>query len=1108
MQGRVVVEDGAALGETELQQFETNLSLITANTQTMEDQPNSRQLSVDDVANAERKIDNLWSDGLSMPNDSFGIESEQIRFRTATGGTSVRSRAAEEDLSESMDLAAESAPTELRTDSLASLPETAKSGVENLTKRIQADLGGEAKRPAVAKPKTKQPKTWRRVKAAPNTSRLMVGDHDELDMNGMQVHVQVDGFRARVLVDCFYYNDREQQLEGKFKLRLPDDASLYYFAFGQSAFDLTGDGELTRNEFIEPNTTTRLVALKPNNIKRQRGDVWRNVKESRMVPREKAAYAYSQTVRRRVDPALVEWSGAGVFNANVFPLMPKKLHRIVIGYDVDLQQTDEGLVYNLDLPQSIRQCKVDIDVREIDGATLALATDAKYTESKSAGIRSYRIDEPRTEESGAIRLTMAGAENTVLLSRNEQEGDFFATRVKLDLPDDATTSSERAVFMVDTSLSSRPDKFNVWLNLLKATLDNNRDSLKEFAVLFFDVETRFWRSSYSANTEENVAALLADCEKITLEGATDLFSATRALTNTDWVIGSSSPDLFLLSDGASNWGENNLRLIQRELNNEQLGSVFAYQTGMTGTAISGLRFLASETGGAVFSVANEDEVAKASTAHRARPWQLKAIESGGTSDILTAGRVQWVYPGQLITVVGRLADQNDMADLNFVLQQGDTKQTITVAPHDLIESELASRLYGHVAVGQLESLDQAELDVTTAYARHFRITGDTCSLLMLESEADYERFNIKPEEDLFVVKTTTAEELISKTLAEKSEELGDPKTQLLNWVARLESMPGMNFKVPTALRLALDKIEVEAITDNLHEDEVVEITEKYLEQLDAQRLNYDAVVQEAERRGESSSALAIKVLSSLIEQNPGDLVLARDVAFTAMEMSRPSQAYHLLRRIAMALPYDPSIYTAIGQCLTQMDQADMAIVFYEVALGGNFQNRSNDFRKIAGTEYAFLLRQIVSDQRESKIKSYAQARLETIGQKYKIENSADMLITMMWNTDQTDVDLHVVEPSGEECFYSHPRTRSGGHITRDITDGYGPEMYAINKAPAGEYNIMVKYFNTNPNRAGMRSKVYLTIYRDFGTGSESVTRQVVKITKPGQKERVETLTLK
>ena len=232
----------------------------------------------------------------------------------------------------------------------------------------RASGDGVAKKPINAP----RPKTWRRVKAIPNTTRLMIGDREELDLNGMQVHVQVDGFRARVLVDYFYYNDRDRQLEGKFKLRLPDDASLYYFAFGQSAFDLTSNGEVPNRGFLETNDETQFVSLRAGDIKADRESMWRNVKEARMVPREKAAYAYGQTVRRRVDPALVEWSGAGVFNANVFPLMPKKLHRIVIGYDVNLTRTDDGLAYSLDLPEEPGKCKVELNVRDTPGTTGAL----------------------------------------------------------------------------------------------------------------------------------------------------------------------------------------------------------------------------------------------------------------------------------------------------------------------------------------------------------------------------------------------------------------------------------------------------------------------------------------------------------------------------------------------------------------------------------------------------------------------------------------------------------------------------------------------------------------------------------------------------------------
>ncbi|PCJ04937.1 MAG: hypothetical protein COB10_13070, partial [Planctomycetota bacterium] len=54
-------------------------------------------------------------------------------------------------------------------------------------------------------------RTWRRAKATPNASRLVVGDRDELPLEGVQVNVVVDGSRARVLVDYYYYNATKAQ---------------------------------------------------------------------------------------------------------------------------------------------------------------------------------------------------------------------------------------------------------------------------------------------------------------------------------------------------------------------------------------------------------------------------------------------------------------------------------------------------------------------------------------------------------------------------------------------------------------------------------------------------------------------------------------------------------------------------------------------------------------------------------------------------------------------------------------------------------------------------------------------------------------------------------
>lgn len=112
----------------------------------------------------------------------------------------------------------------------------------------------------------------------------MIGDQAELPLEGIQFNVRVDGFRARVLMDMYFYNDRDRQYEGTFKLRLPNGASPYYLAFGQSV--------LERSPGFDDARRARQKGWTPDRIMDDRKDAWTNVKEARMVTREKAAFAY------------------------------------------------------------------------------------------------------------------------------------------------------------------------------------------------------------------------------------------------------------------------------------------------------------------------------------------------------------------------------------------------------------------------------------------------------------------------------------------------------------------------------------------------------------------------------------------------------------------------------------------------------------------------------------------------------------------------------------------------------------------------------------------------------------------------------------------------
>ncbi len=943
--------------------------------------------------------------------------------------------------------------------------------------------------------------TWQPSNLVPNTSRLMVGDKEELPLKAMQVNARVDGFRARVLIDLYFLNDRDRQLEGSFQLRLPGEASPYFFAFGEITFDLAAASAGPAAYFYSLEDS-RSMGFGPREILDARARSWTEVKEARMVPREKAAFAYRETVRRVVDPALLEWSGAGIFSARVFPLRPKKLARVVIGYDVDLNRAGEDLEYRLDLPQGVPDCVVDLNAAAPEGIDLEVKPGA--VPLKDQGRSIWRFQDPADK---VVTLRVKGLGPTLLTGIDPKTGPYFAARFRPGLPSlPAASGSPQAVFLADTSLSSNPEKFGIWLKLLRGILDGNRDRLKSFAVLFFNIESFWWKEGFTENTPEAVDALLAFANRLSLEGATDLGSALKEAARPSWQkdgapAAPAAPaepwDLFLLSDGSPTWGDGDLYALSAALESGRAGALFAYSTGLSGTDLNALGHLARESGGAVFSVAGEAEIEKASTAHRARPWHLAGISLEGGSDLLIAGRPQSLFPGQEILLAGR-GSPRPGAEIVLTLRQGDEEKVLHTKLQRSLDSDLAPRAYAQAAVGQLEDLLSAAEPIARAYATHFRVTGRTCSLLMLESEQDYLRYGIKPEEDAFVVKGSAASEVVARTLKDLGDALGDPKAAFLAWLKKLEEAPGLEFKVETALKLALGSMPTKAFAvepSPLHAKLRTwdGVPGKLQEALASRDLDYDTVSAEALRRlAEYGPADALRAASSLVEASPGDGVTARDVGFSALEWGLGGQAYHLFRRVSAARPFEPENYRAMALCLEELKDADLAMACFEVGLGGKWDGRFGEFRRILGLEYLRFLRRIEKGDLVTAVPDFVRARLETVTKEFD-PGPADLLVTITWNTDGTDVDLHVVEPDGEECLYSHSTTQSGGHITQDVTQGYGPEMYLLKKAPAGRYRIAVHYFASDRNRASTRTKVYATVFEGWGTPAERITRKVVTL---------------
>ncbi|MDA7977905.1 MAG: hypothetical protein MPJ50_03940 [Pirellulales bacterium] len=952
--------------------------------------------------------------------------------------------------------------------------------------------------------------TWKRSPLTPNASRLMIGDGQELPLEGMQANVQVDGYRARVLLDLYFMNDSGATREADFRLRLPPEASLYYFAFGETVY--SSPQSLTQALGSEPAffniERSRQISLDPKRIIADRRRSWVEPKEARMVQREKAAFAYGQTVRRRVDPALVEWAGAGVFTARVFPVQPGKLHRIVVGYDVNLTEEQGDLVYRFAAPYA-KQAMLDLRVTKMDGVNVSISPEVQAFSDDVQ--QHYRVENPNQ----IVELRMEETGNVLLVGGDADSGNYFSGRFTPQLPEVTKRETTRdAIFLLDTSLSANPDRFNVYLQLLETMLRENRDTMPRFAVLFFNAHSHWWQESFVENTDENIDAVMQYAQTLALEGATDLSNAAFEAVHPRWLLEIKSQpfDYFLLSDGAMTWGERDAQAVAATFESSE-GALFAYTTNSAGDDLRTLTALTSTTGGAVFSIVAEDQVTKVATAHLGQPWELIDVSLTGGQDVMLAGNPQTVYPDVALQVVGR-APESAGNLLTVNLRRGTEEQSVKVPFEHVVLSDMASRHYGQVAVAGLEEFVSETEAIATAYARHFRITGRTCSLLMLESEEDYERFNIEPDDDAFVVASEAASPVIDAARTATADRRLNAKADFEAWLARLEKMPGLEFQVPQSLEVMLGSLPEGAFQVRPRPLQPRLITWDKLPtrfqdaELLAETLNYDEITSEAKRRlGEAGPDDALVALSSLIESSPGDFVLLRDVAYSALEFGRADQALPLFRQVAAARPYEPQTYHALARCAETLGNADLAMLYYEVSVRGQWDSRFGEFRQIAGLDYLRLLRQIDTGKVKSSAPEFAAARLNSVSSEYGL-GVPELVITMAWNTDNTDVDLHVTDPTGEECYYSHPNTRIGGHLTTDVTQGFGPEMFVLRKAIPGAFQVKAHYYSTDANRTSTRTRVFLQVYQDWGTADEAVNSYSVLLNDGKEMHDVATVKIK
>jgi hypothetical protein len=85
-----------------------------------------------------------------------------------------------------------------------------------------------------------------------------------------------------------------------------------------------------------------------------------------------------------------------------------------------------------------------------------------------------------------------------------------------------------------------------------------------------------------------------------------------------------------------------------------------------------------------------------------------------------------------------------------------------------------------------------------------------------------------------------------------------------------------------------------------------------------------------------------------------------------------------------------------------------------------------------------------------------------------LDGAPSLRFVLVWETDASDVDLHVADRNGNHAYYGQPTLPSGGKLEADVTNGYGPEAFTIaEKAKGYPYTLRVRYYARGPMGFGM-----------------------------------------
>jgi len=245
--------------------------------------------------------------------------------------------------------------------------------------------------------------------------------------------------------------------------------------------------------------------------------------------------------------------------------------------------------------------------------------------------------------------------------------------------------------------------------------------------------------------------------------------------------------------------------------------------------------------------------------------------------------------------------------------------------------------------------------------------------------------------------------------------------------------------------------------------------------------------------------LAVRVLSNLEELQLGDIALLRICGWRLQQAYQLNLAIKIFERIRKIRDDEPQSHRDLALALSDrwqkgqnQDDAIRAMhLFYDVI--SRSWDRFPEIELIALMELNRLIHFAAAE---------GVAVPERIDKRFIQNLDLDIRISMSWDADLTDVDLHVFEPDRGHAYYGHHKTRIGGRVSKDFTQGYGPEEYILHNAMPGNYIIKAHYYGSHQQTLCGPCTITATVFTNYGRKNEQKQVLTLRLEEASSQELV------